>query len=182
MKVYIKIILISMLSMMLFSSCITKSWAQPKYFTNHFENKDTGLSQLLDTNGAFLLKYPTGFEGYIIFFDNGLMCYGGNDKEKKNYSNISNNKSVWGTYSINKQDSIIDEQIIVDNGIDGFKVNRHFYKIINRKQIQHIGYISYHNEYIKQDYFGDYVPAPNRIDSTNWLLKKKWFWKKGAKK
>lgn len=179
MKVYIKIILISMLSMMLFSSCITKSWAQPKWFTNQFENKDTGLSQLLDTDGAFKAK------GYIIFFNNGLVCSSGGELPTKENAilqtpPLNKDNSIWGTYIV--KDNIIETQIIVDNGIDGFKANRHFYKIINRKQIQHVGYMSYHDKYFEREYLLDYVSVPNRMDSTNWLLKKKWFWKKGAKK
>jgi hypothetical protein len=187
MKEYIKITLVSMMSMMLFHSCITKLWAKPKWFTATFDNKDTGLNQLLDTDGAFLCNVPEGkgTSYHIVFFDNGLVALSGSKLPTKENANlfdppINKSKGGWGCYSV--KDSIISVQIIADNGIDGLKTNREFYKIIDRKHIRRIGYISYHNKYFEQNYAGDYVPVPNRIDSTNWLLKKKWFWKKGAKK
>ncbi len=173
--------------MLLTYSCITKSWAKPQYFTASFENKDTGLSQILDIDGAFLCNVPEeeGTSFYITFFDNGLVALSGSKLPTKEYANLSDppknkKKEGWGSYSTS--DSIVSVQIIADNGIYGLKTNRYFYKVIDRKHIRRIGYISYHNKYFEQNYIGDYVPVPNRMDSTNWLLKKKWFWKESAKK
>lgn len=167
-----KQILFSLSIIIVFTTCITKSWSKPKGFTFQYEKKDTGLDQLIDIDGFFAFSFDAN-RG-LVFFADGLVC---------NISILSNgiiDYRLWGLYIV--ENDIIKTQFILDGGINGFDINRDFFRIIDRNEIKREAYLSYQDNYVtERQYSLFYTPLPQSVSiETCWLLKKKWFWTKEA--
>lgn len=179
MKKTIKIFSVVLFSFVLVSCGLFRLRSKPKEFTYLYEAKNTELNKLICTDGIFTSNDPNRYKPYLVFFNDGLIC---SQEILPTYGNIRNtyNRHNWGTYNL--EDSIIKTQSIVDLGLDGgVGVSKKFFKILNPKQIQWIGYISDHGVYFEQNVIYNYKPLPNRMDSADcWLLKKKWFWTEDA--
>ncbi len=185
MKKIIKITSVILLSF-LFVSCglsLLGLRKKPKEFTYLYDAKYTGLDKFIYTDGVFVSNTPNTSK-YLVFFHDGLTCIPDvlPTKDSINYAYPKGmpDGNMWGRYIV--VDSIIKVQVIGYLGLDGGAgVSTDFFKILDSKKIQYIGYISWNGVYIKQDVIYNYQPLHNRMDSADcWLLKKKWFWTEDA--
>lgn len=184
MKKTVCILNIVLLSFTLISCGLFRLRSKPKELTYLYDGEDTGLNELILTEGVFTSNDPNRYAQYIVFFNDGLICSPNvlptKDSITLTYPKKRTDKHMWGTYIV--EDSIIKTQTIVDLGLDGgIGVSLKFFKILDAKHIKWIGYISDHGEYFERNIIYSYEPLANRMDSADcWLLKKKWFWTKEA--
>lgn len=78
-----------------------------------------------------------------------------------------NRFGIFGRYIL-RNDTILGQRINTSK-TEG-AVYTDMYIILNRNQIKDLG----------DGLVYTFIPLENRLDSTNWLLKKKWFWTKEA--
>jgi len=180
-------------------SCVvvTNLWA-PEHFTLKHEDKDTGIGNFINLNGYYfpvdsnneinqdILLYSK--HERVLFYRNGIVClppfYPTMEVYNENYKKTSMAKTIWGSYSFDEKEKLIHTQTILDLGAmssmwvvkETFKIKDSTHIVLVDRQIDDGKIFEVNMEY-------EFVEEPNILDfSTNWLLKKKWFWKKGAKK
>lgn len=181
----------------LFTICFIYSCGAPKNFTYYYDNKSTGLDQLIDINGYYISEYgcDSSFYSIYMFYANGLFsiatasvidnelvdCFvnGGN-------SNLCK-YPLWGTYQL--EGTLIKTQAIRAEG-NGCVIFRD-YQILPDKSIVNIrDYVQ--PEYTNLGYMENYPSFSNnpcekkaiffstevKRDSTECpFLHKKWFHK-----
>lgn len=105
-----------------------------------------------------------------MFYKDGLICRTFANPLELFRDNLDKSYNTWGTYSINKD--TIKCQFVSDDGLMvGVSVYKSIYIIKDKNII-----VEFISKDIQKQY--SFHPLENRIDSTNWLLKKKWFYKK----
>jgi len=153
----------------IFQSCLI---TKPKKFTLLYDGENTGLDKLIKMNGAYydtqqnmaILFYPDG-----IFINSGVLNKGHiqySYSKGSGWDNDKGNASIYGRYIV-RGDTIIGQKIdktFTDKG----KVYTYKYVIVSEDKIKSVST----NQIL---YF---VPIENRMDSTNWMFKKDWFYKK----
>jgi len=171
---------------------------KPSGFSYKYDGQNTGLDTLINLNGYYRSKYPMAsrfgseykINFSVMFYNNGLMCYTGLDPVMifTNHNNIYNNKPVWGSYRL--FNDTIKVQLLVDpDPAQSYISTSHYeYVIINDSTIEFTENNSSRINYDKNERWGyelneknkifKFHPLISRIDSTNWLLKKKWFYKR----
>ncbi|MDH6354069.1 hypothetical protein M2132_000391 [Dysgonomonas sp. PH5-45] len=145
----------------LFCSCVFGYLIKPIGFKYKYDGKYTGIDTLINIEGY----YYDGGSHYIMFYSDGLAS-----SYSHRMDTITHRSPVWGNYVLSKD--TIKFQKVVDNGLmTDIGVDMVYFIILSPKEIKEI-YPAYKGE---REY--SFHPLENRIDSTNWLLKKKWFWK-----
>lgn len=151
----------------------------PKNFTYKYDGKYTGIDTLINIDGYYLQEddiygHPPS---KMMFYRDGLFCTTNGDpikyfqKEKLKYA------IDWGRYYI--VGDTIKLQVIQDRGLMD-KVGCHSiqYLIISKTELVSLMYPTGSDpDRIKKERMKKYTfqPLESRLDSTNWLLKKKWF-------
>lgn len=168
MKKYIAIFFLSVVCF----SCIIK---KPKQFIYPYDGENTGLDSLINIDGYYsklgyadkiLLFYRDG-----IFISNNFRDTAFASKKIVKVDTLKNSyehswyKGLHGRYII-KDDSILAQDIVY-TFTDGSNAYTNKYKIISKDTI--------FDTLEKKTYV--FHSLPNRIDSANWLFKKKWFYK-----
>lgn len=170
----------------IFCSCtIVTKFIKPKSFTHLYDGKYTGIDTMININGYYVNDYtdcPIGVSGYkIMFYENGIFCATSAD-DIQNYF-LADGKyrpESWGSYFL--VGDTIKGQTINKGPIDDiartttweFKINsKNTITLLKRERDDHLQSPS------RDLCLFAFYPLESRIDSTNWLLKKKWFWVKG---
>jgi hypothetical protein len=169
--------------------------SRPKNFTCYYNNKETGLDQLIDINGYYVSQYgcDSTFYSMYMFYSNGLFMIATTGQLMPELINCfaSGGKSkicrypLWGTYTI--EGDLIKTQTIRQEG-NGFVIFRD-YRILSDGSIVNVSdYVQ--PQYINLGYMSNYpsfadnpcekratfYPLQTKRDSTEcMLLKKKWF-------
>lgn len=91
---------------------------------------------------------------------------------------------IWGSYTFDKEKQLIHTETIFRFGINsGTWVVKKTFKIIDSTHIMLISKQTENKKVYEDNIIYEFKEELNIFDSsTNWLLKKNWFWKKGAKK
>lgn len=169
-------IIFILITICIFNSCIIRGVFKPREFTYLYTPNNTGLDTLLNIDGCFITNDTTRFDlRYITFWKSNLVSLSYILPLENQLTNKWYRRSIWGTYIING--SSIKVQNILDTGADGgIVVNEYTFDIKNPNKIVLIDINDSIDVSPKNIY--SYLSLENRIDSTNWLLKKKWFYKK----
>ncbi|SHE77284.1 hypothetical protein [Dysgonomonas macrotermitis] len=147
---------------------------KPKNFTLLYDGKDTGLETLIMTEGCY---YDPSDGAMITFYKDGISIYQRSSKslidflkwmEKGGIDRFKGKSWGYGRYIISG--AVIINQRVEHTFTDGSFMSERKYRIIDETHIQNLD-----NNAILEFY-----PLEDRVDSTNWLLKKKWFWTKEA--
>lgn len=153
-------------------------WA-PRGFTFKHTGEYNGIDTLLNIDGCFVSKEPQ------IYFSNGepyelyypFILY----KDGLAYDTTTR---YWGIYNL-KNDTIEIQYIVYQNAIQGSISYKNKYLILSKSELEVLE-AGEEKNITKQGYFSNYILQ--ECDSSQlpskecpWL-KKKWFWKKGAKK
>jgi len=163
-----KIILFAGILLFLQSCLVNK----PKKFTLLYDGQNTGLDKLIRMKGTY---YDPKQNTAILFYSDGIFIYSGVSNQEhiqESYSkgsgweNMKGNASIYGRYIL-RGDTIIG-QIINNTFTDKGKVYTYEYTILSEDRIKSV--LSNRILY--------FVPIENRMDSTNWMFKKDWFYKK----
>lgn len=194
-------ILIPLIACVLLKSCallgIIPSFAgKPKEFTATYTGKSTGLNKLININGFYFHPYSyvdtiwgsntkyrletVNSMSVYMFYEDGIFWNQNIRADSMSLDSISkyitpkyktmlNNTFDWGSYSINKLHTIEIQQIDYSFQL-GSIVRKPTFEIISKDSIFEI---PSNRIYV-------FHPLATRVDSTNWLLNKKWFWKKDS--
>lgn len=170
-------LILSLFVLIAFCSCtIPMRLFKPSDFTYQYDGRYTGIDTLICTHGYFQSKLSIGTESLdyrhnVMFYTDGLFCMIGVNEPAKYFidSNFSPDHLTWGSYKL--VGDTIFMQGVKDYGLDGgITIIPLTLQIVTKYKIQDL---SRHEREIYE-----FHPLENRIDSTNWLLKKKWFYKK----
>jgi len=171
---------------------------KPSGFSYKYDGQSTGLDTLININGYYRSEYPMvsrfnyEFENdySFIFFNNGLVCCTWMDPIMifTNYNNKYNNKPLWGSYRL--FNDTIRIQLLGDADPAQKYISTSYYEFIikNKTTIEFTENNSSKINYNDNEKWGyelneknrvfNFHPLETRIDSTTWLFKKKWFYKK----
>lgn len=146
---------------------------KPKNFTLLYDGKNTGLETLIMTEGCY---YDSHECSVITFYSDGISIFWyGEDKisltnwlRKGGFDRFNGEGFGYGCYAIS-QDTIIN-QTVNHTFTDGSFTSERKYWIIDKTHIQNL----------RTNDILEFYPLEDRMDSKNWLLKKKWFWTKEA--
>lgn len=179
-KTYIIIAIAGILS----SCTIVSKFIKPKSFTYLYDGKYTGIDTMINIKGYYVndsFDCPIGIvTSKVMFYEDGIFCATTAD-DIKNYLSSDGKYRVenWGSYYL--VGDTIKGQTINKGPIDDiartttweFKINsKNKITILKRERDDHLQSPS------RDLCLFTFHPLENRIDSTNWLLKKKWFYKK----
>jgi hypothetical protein len=160
------------------------SCTSPRGFTQKYNAQYTGLDTLINLKGYYSTEYPYGETSpqSFVFFKSGLVIRGAHDF-KDPYMPIGNRHSsfAWGTYTIDRD--IVMIQTISDGGfMEGQYIASYKFKIKSKNTIVLLPKYTKNDDNIEnnKDYIYNFHNLDQDVDSTNWLLKKKWFWTKDA--
>lgn len=167
-------------------SCVNLRGAffKPSDFKYAYDGKYTGIDSLLFVNGYFLSEAIHSKDPYdrsetystIMFYRDGLVC-------SVPFNNIPRilgvlkgedeyEPKMWGNYKIIKDTVLVQ---LISNWDISFGSGAGFVNfIINSKDKIELWNTNDSTSRLVYKFH----PLENRIDSTNWLLKKKWFYKK----
>lgn len=169
----------------IFSSCtIVSKFFKPKSFTYFYDGKYTGIDTMINIKGYYMndsFDCPMSVTPKLMFYEDGVFCETIAD-DIINYlsSDGKYRAESWGSYFL--VGDTIKGQTINKGPIDDiartttweFKINsKNTITLLKRERDDHLQSPS------RDLCLFTFHPLENRIDSTNWLLKKKWFWKKG---
>ncbi|MFR9166178.1 MAG: hypothetical protein ACLVKO_08200 [Dysgonomonas sp.] len=147
-------------------------------FTYKYDGQYTGLDTLLNIQGYYI--YPTsivnvGQSNYNVkFFLNGLYC-SSLSNDSINMFDDNSSYIYWGRYILSGD--TIKVQVVDDEGLlGGIRTIYVSYQIVSKDLIKRLN--SFEKPESTMIYqFKPTMPDPFLPDC--WLLKKKWFWKKG---
>lgn len=188
-----KLFTICVLFVFFTNSCITHSLAKPKYFTIKHENKDTGIGGFIKLSGYFFpvdsnnILLNSDYER-VLLYKNGIICfppfYPTMEVYNEDFKKTTVAKTMWGSYSFDEKEKLIYTQTILDLGaMSSMSVVKKTFKIIDSTHILLINKQIDNGKIIEVNMKYEFKEEPDILDfSTNWLLKKNWFWKKGAQK
>lgn len=188
MKNYIRLIVSCILFVAINSSFIA---CKPRYFTLQHEDKKTGIEDFIKINGFYYIEKSNPYnnshsDAHIIFYDNGIACFPPfyPTEEECYRTKMTKDKTMWGSYTFDKEKQLIHTETIFRFGINsGTWVVKKTFKIIDSTHIMLISKQTENKKIYEDNIIYEFKEEPNIFDSsTNWLLKKNWFWKKGAKK
>jgi len=163
-----KIILFAGILLFLQSCLVSK----PKKFTLLYDGQNTGLDKLIKINGAY---YNPKENMAFLFYSDGIFINSGVLSEEhiqssfskgSGWDNDKGNASIYGRYIV-RGDTIIGQEIdktFTDKG----KVYTYRFIILSENKIKSV----------RTNQILYFVPIENRMDSTNWMFKKDWFYKK----
>lgn len=170
---------ILMFILLLFSSCTTiyQNIVGPN-LKFKYDGEYTGIDSLVFIHGYFqslnTLSEPdeNRYIG-IMFYPNGILCRVASSNPSSAFSGVEGYKpTAWGNYTISND--TIKVQYINNYGMDGGMVVGHFSYLINSyTEIKELARDKKEANVILR-----FHPLDNRIGFDNWLLKKKWFYKK----
>lgn len=158
-------------------------------FTIKYDEKYTGLDTLINLHGYYkcsesdslsLITYNkvikqepidslVSIHNNIMFYKNNLVCTTSADPIKVFSDNLFSQAISWGTYKI-VEDTIKCQFVNKDYVLVRISVDEAFYLINSQKELTKIKGLNVGMTY-------SFHSLESRIDSTNWLLKKKWFYK-----
>lgn len=162
---------------------------RPENMNYHFDTSETKLNTLLNIDGYYISKFE--YKGNIhysalMFYRNGSIAFPLRqlfsseneiienlvDKDTSKANNFDTSWGGWGIYHLSG-DTIKMQTSLWYDRVTRMGSTYSVFVIENKNEIRLID--GWYKE--KRDIY-KFVPYPNRIDSTNWLLKKKWFYKK----
>ena len=153
--------------LLFFIACAIK---KPKDFTNLYDGKYTGLDTLINIDGVYYNKYN---KLAVLFYRDGISIYSSYIDIVSDYTKGSGwdiykgeSKIIYGRYIVSG-DTIIAQQIRT-TFTDGTQCSTYKYLIKSKTEIIET----------KSKSVFKFYPLENRMDSTTWLLNKKWFYKK----
>ena len=166
-------ILITCIFIITIYSCGT-FYSKPAGFKYKYDGAYTGLDTIINTNGYYMSRESSPsvnnsrkYNNYIFYTD-GLVCYLNDNNPHKSFKERSVIPGSWGRYIISKD--TIKCQFIINHGVmGGIALGKVDFLIINNSLIKEMD--DSNPEYV-------FNRLDTKIDSTNWLLKKKWFYKK----
>jgi len=154
-------------------SCIIK---KPKDFTFLYDGAYTGIDTLIHIDGCYYNPYGNRVR---MFYQDGISISSAVKDSLSIYESVTKGKgwdvhhgkstTIYGRYII-KKDTIINQRIYYDL-YWGSLAKEEKYLIIAKDKLLKI------NRNTENDLY-EFVPLENRMDSTTWLFKKKWFYKK----
>lgn len=185
-----KLIFNCILFLFISNSCIA---GKPKHFTLLHENKNTDIEDFIKIDGFYFIENSDPFnnhssDSHVIFYDNGIACfppfYPTMDVYNNKFKKTTVAKRMWGTYTFDKKNKLIHTETIARFGVNtGTWVTKRTFKILDSTHILLVRDQMDNKKEEEINVIYEFKEEPNILDfSTNWLLKKGWFWKKGAEK
>ncbi|NDW19301.1 hypothetical protein D0T53_10295 [Dysgonomonas sp. 216] len=184
MKISIVKIILLILSVSTLQTCTVLSvFFRPSGFIYKYDGKYTSLDTLIDIDGYYksnepiLQLYPSHktqipLYSCIMFYRDGLVCCSSTGTPYESFKD-GLYPVGWGTYII-MGDTIKCQFIPKESVENGAPITNRNFLIVSISELKEICPV-----HLNDDNYS-FHPLENRIDSTNWLLKKKWFWEKDA--
>lgn len=190
MRNYNKLIFSCILFLFISNSCIA---SKPRYFTLRHDNNKTNIEDFIKINGFYFIENSDPFknshsDAHVIFYDNGIACfppfYPTMDVYNNRFKKTTVAKKMWGSYIFDKEKQLIHTEAVQNLGfMTGVWTEKKTFRIIDSTHILLISKQIDDKKVYEDNIIYEFKEEPNILDfSTNWLLKKGWFWKKGAKK
>lgn len=169
-----KYLIILGLCIVLFSCGLFK----PSGFKYKYTGKYTGLDTLIFIDGYYKSVerqsiYDDKYHSALMFYRDGIVCFSSTTNLLKSFRD-GIYPPGWGTYRI-YGDTIRSQIIPIESTQNGAPISKSMYIILSDTTIAEI-------DREGKKVLHTFYPLEERIDSTNWLLKKKWFWEKEAYK